>query len=126
MINEHGNECMDIKNILISPSTRTPMSGKKQPESVSLKVSFLDITHTIEIINVKYTIKHSDIARFTMVTDCAFMQFEGKPILAIELRDVKQDNKNVKVVVAEARLAGKDLLLGFIVNHVEEFYKKLF
>ena len=93
---------------------------------VFIKVSFLNISHTIEIIRVKYVVKHSDIARYTAVTDCAFMNLEGTSVLAIELRKIRYDNAHVKVVVAETRVAGKELLLGFIVNDVHDFYKRLY
>ncbi len=90
-----------------------------------LETAFLDNRYLIEIIGVHAIVNDSDICRYTEVTDCAFMPVEGKSVLAVELRDKKSITDLVTVIIAEVRLEGKRMLMGFIVKHLDEFYKKV-
>lgn len=90
-----------------------------------LEAAFLDNRYLIEIIRVYAVVKHSDICRYTEVTDCAFMAVDGKSVLTVELREKRSESELVTVVIAEVRLEGKRMLLGFIVDQVENFYKMI-
>ncbi len=87
-----------------------------------LEATILDNDYLIEILRVCTIVKHPHLGRYTMITDCAFMEIDNKPVLAVELRDTRSDYEGVTVVVAEVRLEGNPLSLGFIVNRVEDFY----
>jgi len=90
-----------------------------------LEVTILDNDYLVEILRVCAIVKHPHLGRYTTITDCAFMEIDNKPVLAVEFRDTRPaDLEDVTVVVAEVRLEGNPLSLGFIVESVEDFYKK--
>lgn len=90
-----------------------------------LEATILDNEYLVEILSVCAIVKHPHLGRYTTITDCALMEIDNKPVLAVELRDTRSDFEGVTVVVAEVRLEGNPMSLGFIVNRVEDFYKKI-
>lgn len=91
-----------------------------------LKATILDIDYLIEILCVTAVVQHPQLGRYTMITDCAFMHLDGSPILAIELRDdTRSNSEKATVVVADVRLEGNCMSLGFIVNTVDDFYARI-
>lgn len=91
-----------------------------------LLVNILDNDYLIEIVRVLNVLEDTHIARYTTITNCAFMHVQGETVLAVELRNEKSNAREVKVVVAEVILEGNIMLLGFIVDRAEDFYEKIF
>lgn len=90
-----------------------------------LPVNMLDNDYLLEIVRLNGVIDHPDIARYTQYIGCAFIRVEEKNVLVVDLRDSKENRGNVPVILAEVRLEGKEMLFGFIVDHLKKFFKKI-
>ena len=96
-----------------------------QYERRYLPMTLLDNDYLLEIIRVHSTIDHPNIARYTEYIGCAFIRIEEKNVLVVDLRDNKANEENVPVVIAEVRLEGRVMPFGFIVNTLDNFFKKI-
>ena len=93
-----------------------------------LDIRYLDNEYRLKILHIRYVLEKVRIVKYLEITKCAFVQVNGEAILSIDIRNEpeKSDTDTVNIIVAEILHNGSSMLMGFVVDKIEEFFQKLF
>lgn len=96
-------------------------------ESQCIDIKILDVTLRLEILKVLEVLKETTVQKYMPETGCGFVRYNGKSILAFNVRqgNTWDTTNKATVLVIEACRNNAILPVGFIINSFEDFYNLL-
>lgn len=91
-------------------------------DRATITATFLDGTKRIQLYKMEAFFNHNGIQKYTMITNCAFVKYDGSAILAVELRDERNRDEDAVIVIAQVGIDGREMRMGFIVSEFAEFF----
>lgn len=98
---------------------------KNNKTSNFINTSILGKKYKMEILHVLESIENHKISRYLCVTNCAFIQYKGNDMLAVDIRENPKESESVFIIAVQVKINGEKMNIGFVVSEIYEFYSQL-